>query len=59
MNVPFQSLSLETQIQVVIVYIDMALAAVGQFLSIAVPLIVMSIIVFMLPSPNKRRGGRR
>jgi len=59
MNVPFQSLPREIQIQVIIVYIDMALATVGRFLSISVPLIVMTIIVFMFPSRNKRRGGRR
>ena len=59
MNVPFQSLPLETQIQVIIVYIDMALVAVGRFLSIAVPLIIMSCVVFMFPSRKKRRRGPR
>lgn len=59
MNVPFQSLPLETQVQVVIAYADLALVAIGRFLSVAIPLIMMAIVVFMFPSRNKRRGRPR
>jgi hypothetical protein len=57
MNVPFQSLPLETQIQVVIVYIDMALEAAWRFLRVAVPLLVIAVVVFVMPS-RRRRGPR-
>ena len=57
MNVPFQSLPLETQIQVVIVYIDMALVAAWRFLCEAVPLLIIAVVVFVMPS-RRRRGPR-
>ena len=57
MNVPFQSLPLETQIQVVIVYIDMALEAAWRFLRVAVPLLVIAVVIFAMPS-RRRRGPR-
>ncbi len=57
MNVPFQSLSLETQIQVIIVYIDMALVAAWRFLCVAVPLLVIAVVIFAMPC--RRRCGPR
>ena len=59
MNVPFQSLPPETQMQVVITYVDMALIAVGRFLQVAVPVALIAMIVFMFPSPRKRRRRSR
>ena len=59
MNVPFQSLPPETQMQVVITYVDMALVAVGRFLQVAVPVALIAMIVFMFPSPKRRRRWRR
>ena len=57
MNVPFQSLPLETQIQVITVRIDMALDAAGRFLRVAVPLLVIAVVIFAMPS-RRRRGPR-
>ena len=57
MNVPFQSLPLETQIQVVIVYIDMAIMAVLRFLCVAVPLTIIAVVIFAMPG-RRRRGPR-
>jgi len=57
MNVPFQSLPLETQIQVVIVYIDMVLEAAWRFLRVAVPLLIIAVVIFAMPS-RRRRGPR-
>ena len=57
MNVPFQSLPLETQIQVITVRIDMALVAAGRFLHVAVPLLIIAVIIFAMPS-RRRRGPR-
>ena len=57
MNVPFQSLPLETQIQVVIVYIDMAIMAVWLFLCVAVPLLIIAVVIFAMPG-RRRRGPR-
>jgi hypothetical protein len=57
MNVPFQSLPLETQIQVIIVYIDMALVAAWRFLCVAVPLLIIAMVIFAMP--NRRRRGPR
>lgn len=57
MNVPFQSLPLETQIQVVIVYIDMAIMAVWRFLCVAVPLLIIAVVIFATPG-RRRRGSR-
>lgn len=54
MNVPFQSLPLETQIQVIIVYIDMALEAAWHFLRVAVPLLVIAVVIFAMPSRRRR-----
>ena len=54
MNVPFQSLPLETQIQVITVRIDMALDAAGRFLRVAVPLLVIAVVIFAMPSRRRR-----
>ena len=59
MNVSFLSLPLETQFQVIILYIDMALVAMGRILSIAIPMIVIAMAVFMFPSRQKRRRKTR
>ena len=55
MNVPFQSLPLETQIQVVIVYIDMVLEASWRFLRVAVPLLIIAVVIFTMPSRRRRK----
>ena len=55
MNVPFQSLPLETQIQVVIVYIDMALEAAWRVLRVAVPLLIIAVVIFAMPSRRRRK----
>lgn len=59
MNVPFQSLSPETQMQVVIAYVDMALVTVGRFLQVAVPLVLITMIAFLFSSLRKRRRRPR
>ena len=59
MNVPFQSLSPETQMQVVITYVDMELVSIGRFLQVAVPLALIAMIVVLFPSPKRRRRWRR
>ena len=59
MNVPFQSLPPETQMQVVIACVDMALVVVGRFLQVAVPLLLIAMIVFLFPSLRKRRRRPR
>ena len=55
MNVPFQLLPLETQMQAVILYIDMALVAVWRFLRVAVPLLIVAVAILAIPS---RRGRK-
>ena len=55
MNVPFQSLPLETQIQVIIVRVDMALDAAGRFLRVAVPLFLIAVAIFAIPSRRRRK----
>ena len=55
MNVPFHTLSLDAQIQVVIVYIDMALEAAWRFLRVAVPLLVIAVVIFAIPSRRRRK----
>ena len=55
MNVPFQSLPQTTQIQVVIVYIDMAIEAAWRFLRVAVPLLVIAVVIFAMPSRRRRK----
>ena len=57
MNVPFQSLPLETQIQVIIVYIDMALVAAWRFLCVAVPLLIIAVVICAMLG-RRRRGPR-
>ena len=59
MNVPFQSLPSETQMQVIITCVDMALVAIGRFLQVAVPLVLIAMIVFLFPSPKRRRRWQR
>ena len=54
MNVPFQSLALETQIQVIIVYIDMALETAWRFMRVAVPLLAIAMVIFAMPSRRRR-----
>lgn len=53
MNVPFQSLPLETQIQVIIVYIDMALVAAWRFLCVAIPLLIIAVVIFAMPGRRR------
>ena len=55
MNVPFQLLPLETQIQVAIMYIDMALEAAWRFLRVAVPLLIIAVVIFAIPSRRRRK----
>ena len=55
MNVPFHTLSLDAQIQVVIVYIDMALEAAWRFLRVAVPLLIIAVVIFAMPSRRRRK----
>ena len=55
MNVPFQSLPLETQIQVVIVYIDMVLEAAWRVLRVAVPLLIIAVVIFAMPRRRRRK----
>ena len=55
MKVPFQSLPLATQIQVVIVYIDMALEAAWRVLRVAVPLLVIAVVIFAITSRRRRK----
>ena len=57
MNVPFQSLPMEIQIQVIIVYIDMALVAVWRFLCVTAPLLIIAVVIFAMPG-RRRRGPR-
>ena len=59
MNVPFQSLPPETEMQVIIAYVDMALVAIWNFLRIAVPVVIIAMIVFLFPSLRKRRRRPR
>ena len=59
MNVPFQSLPPETEMQVIIAYVDMALVAIWNFLRIAVPVVIIAMIVFLFPSLRKRRRKPR
>ncbi len=59
MNVPFQSLPPETQMQIIIAYVDMALVTVGRFLQVAVPLVLIAMIAFLFPSLRKRRRRPR
>ena len=54
MNVPFQSLTLETQIQVVVVYIDMVLETAWRFLRVAIPLLVIFVVIFAMPRQRRR-----
>ena len=59
MNVPFHLLPLETKVQVIIAYADMALVAVGRFLQVPVPLaavvLLAAMIVFLFYSKRSRR----
>ena len=55
MNVPFQSLPQTTQIQVVIVYIDMAIEAAWRVLRVAVPLLIIAVVIFAIPSRRRRK----
>ena len=59
MNVPFQSLSPESQMQVIIAYVDMALVTIWNVLRIAMPVVIMAIIVFLFPLLRKRRRKPR
>ena len=55
MNVPFQFLPLETQIQVIVVYIDMAIDTIWRFIRVAVPLLVIALVIFAIPSRRRRK----
>lgn len=59
MNVPFQYLSPETQMQVVVAYVDMALVTIWNVLRVAMPVVIMAMIVFLFSSLRKRRRGPR
>ena len=59
MNVPFQYLSPETQMQVVVAYVDMALVTIWNFLRVAVPVVIIAMIVFLFPLLRKRRRRPR
>ena len=54
MNVPFHFLPLETQIQVIVVYIDMAIDTIWSFIRVAVPLLVIALAIFAMPSRRRR-----
>ena len=55
MNVPFHFLPLETQIQVIVVYIDMAIDTIWSFIRVAVPLLVIALVIFAIPSRRRRK----
>ena len=55
MNVPFQFLPLETQIQVIVVYIDMAIDTIWRFICVAVPLLVIALVIFAIPCRRRRK----
>ena len=55
MNVPFQFLPLETQIQVIVVYIDMAIDTIWRFIRVAVPLLVIALVIFAIPCRRRRK----
>ena len=55
MNVSFHALPLETQVQIIVVYIDMALVAIGRFLRVAVPFFAVVMLFFLLWSRRRRR----
>ena len=55
MNVPFQLLPLETQMQAVILYIDMALVAVWRFLRVAVPLLIVAVAILAILSQRRQK----
>ena len=59
MNVPFHLLPLETKVQVIIAYVDMALVSVGRFIQVAMPLaavvLLAAMIVFLFYSKRSRR----
>ena len=55
MNVLFQFLPLETQIQVIVVYIDMAIDTIWRFIRVAVPLLVIALVIFAIPSRRRRK----
>ena len=55
MNVPFQLLPLETQMQAVILYIDIALVAVWRFLCVAVPLLIVAVAILAILSRRRQK----
>ena len=55
MNVPFQLLSLETKVQVIIAYADMALVAVWCFLRVAVPLLIVAVAILAILSRRRQK----
>ena len=55
MNVPIHSLPVDAQMQVIIAYIDMALEAACSFLNLAVPLLVIALVIFAMPSRRRRK----
>ena len=55
MNVPFHFLPLETQTQVIVVYIDMAIDTIWRFIRVAVPLLVIALVIFAIPSRRRRK----
>ena len=64
MNVPFQSLPLETKVQVIVAYADMALVSVGRFFQAIAPLaaVVLLVAIAMIAAPslrNTRKNRRR
>ena len=55
MNLPFQSLPLEMQMQVVILYIDMTLIAVWRCLRVAVPLLIVAVAILAILSQRRQK----
>ena len=63
MNIPFHSLPLETKVQVIIAYADMALVSVGRFFQaialLAVIVLLAAIAMIAVPFQYNTRKNRR
>ena len=56
MNIPFHLMSLETKVQVIIAYADMALVAVWCFLRVAVPLLIVAVAILAILSRRRQKS---
>ena len=55
MNIPFHLMPIETKVQVIIAYADMALVAVWCFLRVAVPLLIVAVAILAILSRRRQR----